>query len=169
MNLRWSLKALGLEALSNLLPQRKIRLHLPRSNCQAPKRLLSQGHGKRLGRANLQTVKPRQIKRKSSPNFKQAVTKPPSPAKQESDTSMTDSESEPSPSPVKKKKIKRHAKKKRRHVPSSDSETSEEDGNNARQRVTDHAALAKQVYENNVARYKSDVVYKSSFPYLQGA
>lgn len=48
-------------------------------------------------------------------------------------------------------------------------QSNEEDGNNARQRVTDHAALAKQVYENNVARYKSDVVYKSSFPYLQGA
>jgi len=97
------------------------------------------------------------------------VTKPPSPARHGSDTSMTDSESEPSPSPVKKKKIKRHTKKKRRHVPSSDSETSEEDAGDARQRVADHAALAKQVYENNVARYKSDVVYKALFPYLQGA
>ncbi len=80
---------------------------------------------------------------------------------------MTESESEPSPSPVKKKKSKRHAKKKRKHYTSSDSETSE-DPVDAKQRLADHAALAKQVYQNNLSRYKSDVVYKSLFPYLQG-
>ncbi len=92
----------------------------------------------------------------------------PSPVKQASDTEMTESESEPSPSPVKKKKTKRHAKKKRRHYTSSDSDTNEEDPNDAKQRLADHAALAKQVYQNNLSRYKSDVVYKSLFPYLQG-
>jgi len=69
---------------------------------------------------------------------------------------------------VKKKKTKRHAKKKRRHYTSSDSDTSEEDPADTKQRLADHAALAKQVYQNNLSRYKSDVVYKSLFPYLQG-
>ena len=81
---------------------------------------------------------------------------------------MSETESEPSPSPVKKKKTKRHAKKKRKHYSSSDSETSEDDPVDAKQRLADHAALAKQVYQNNLSRYKSDVVYKSLFPYLQG-
>jgi len=88
----------------------------------------------------------------------QAVTKPPSPTKEQSDESMTESESEASPSPVKKKKTKRHAKKKRRHMPSSESDTSEDDPVDAKQRLHDHAALAKQVYENNLSCYKSDVV-----------
>ena len=95
--------------------------------------------------------------------------KGPSPVKEATDEDMTESESEPSPSPVKKKKSKRHAKKKRKHYTSSDSETSEEDAVDAKQRLADHAALAKQVYQNNLTRYKSDVVYKSLFPYLQGA
>ncbi len=100
----------------------------------------------------------------------QAVTKPASPPKDQGDESMTESESSPSPSPVKQRKgKKRHAKKKRKYVPSSDSETSEGDADDVKTRVADHAALAKQVYENNLARYKSDVVYKSLFPYLQGA
>ena len=94
--------------------------------------------------------------------------KRPSPVKEGSDTEMTESESEPSPSPVKKKKSKRHAKKKRRHYTTSESDTSEEDPADAKQRLADHAALAKQVYQNNLSRYKSDVVYKSLFPYLQG-
>ncbi len=81
---------------------------------------------------------------------------------------MIESESEASPSPVKKKKSKRHAKKKRKHYTSSDSETSEDDPEDAKQRLAVHAALAKQVYQNNLSRYKSDVVYKSLFPYLQG-
>ncbi len=38
----------------------------------------------------------------------------------------------------------------------------------ARARVADHAAIAKQVYENNMARIKGEVVYKSLFPCLQG-
>jgi len=46
--------------------------------------------------------------------------------------------------------------------------TSEEDPADTKQRLADHAALAKQVYQNNLSRYKSDVVYKSLFPYLQG-
>lgn len=74
-------------------------------------------------------------------------------------------ESEPSPSPVKKKKTKRHIKKKRRHVTSSDSDTSEDDPIDAKQRLS----LAKAAYENNMNRYKSEVVYKSLFPYLRGA
>ncbi len=94
--------------------------------------------------------------------------KGPSPVKEAADEEMTESESEPSPSPVKKKKSKRHAKKKRKHYSSSDSETSEDDPADAKQRLADHAALAKEVYKNNLSRYKSDVVYKSLFPYLQG-
>ncbi len=94
--------------------------------------------------------------------------KGPSPVKEAADVEMTESESEPSPSPVKKKKSKRHAKKKRKHYSSSDSETSEDDPADAKQRLADHAALAKQVYQNNLSRYKSDVVYKSLFAYLQG-
>ncbi len=82
---------------------------------------------------------------------------------------MTESDSDPTPSPVKKKKrTKRFTKKKRKHYSSSDSETSEEDPSDARQRMADHAALAKHVYQNNLSRYKTDVVYKSLFPYLQG-
>ena len=101
----------------------------------------------------------------------QAVTKQASPAKDQSDTEMSDSESEPSPSPVKHKKgkkIKRFAKKKRKVETSSDSETSEDDPADARARTANQAALAKQVYENNTARTKGEVVYKSLFPYLQG-
>jgi len=99
----------------------------------------------------------------------QAVTKLVSPAKHDNDTAMSETESEATPSPVKKKKkTKRHAKKKRRHVTSSDSETSEDDPADAQQRIKDHAALARQVYENNLAKYKGEVVYKSLFPYLQG-
>ncbi len=89
--------------------------------------------------------------------------KGPSPVKEVVDEEMTDTESEPSPSPVKKKKAKRHAKKKRKHYSSSDSETSEDDPVDAKQRLADHAALAKQVYQNNLSRYKSDVD-KSLFP-----
>ena len=65
-----------------------------------------------------------------------------------------------------KKMTKRFAKKKRKKETSSDSETSEDDPAYAHARVADHAALAlaKQVYENNMARYKTDVVYKSLFP-----
>ena len=94
--------------------------------------------------------------------------KGPSPVKEADDQEMSETESEPSPSPVKKKKSKRHAKKKRKHYTSSDSETSDDDPVDAKQRLADHAALAKQVYQNNLSRYKSDVVYKSLFPYLQG-
>ena len=101
----------------------------------------------------------------------QAVTKPASPVK--SDTEMSETESEASPSPVKhrkgkKKMTKRFAKKKRKMETSSESDTSEDDPADARARIADHAALAKQVYETNMARYKSDVVYKSLFPYLNG-
>ena len=92
--------------------------------------------------------------------------KGPSPVKEAEDEDMTESESEPSPSPVKKKKSKRHAKKKRRHYTSSDSETSEDDPTDAKQRLAEHAALAKQVYKDNLTRIKSDVVYKPLFPYL---
>jgi len=59
-------------------------------------------------------------------------------------------------------------KKKRKHVSSSDSETSEDDPVDAQQRVKDHAALARQVFDNNMARIKGEVVCKSLFPYLQG-
>ena len=45
----------------------------------------------------------------------------------------------------------------------------EDDHADAKQRLADHAALAKQVYRNNLSPYNSDVVYKSLFPYLQGA
>ena len=93
--------------------------------------------------------------------------KGPSPVKETADEEMSETESEPSPSPVKKKKSKRHAKKKRKHYSSSDSETSEDDPVDAKQRLANHAALAKQVDQNNMSRYKSDVVYKSVFPYLQ--
>jgi hypothetical protein len=89
-----------------------------------------------------------------------------SPVKQAADEEMTESESEPSPSPVKKKKSKRHAKKKRKHYTTTDSDTSEDDPVDAKQRLADHAALAKQVYKDNLSRIKSDVVYKSLFPYL---
>ncbi len=93
----------------------------------------------------------------------------PSPVKETPDEEMTESESEESPSPVKKKKSKRHAKKKRKHYISSDSDTSEDDPVDAKQRLAEHAALAKQVYKDNLSRYKSDVVYKSLFPYLNGS
>jgi len=109
-----------------------------------------------------------QAKAEQEKEFAKFQAGPPSPVKQASDTEMTESESEPSSSPVKKKKTKRHAKKKRRHYTSSDSDTSEEDPADTKQRLADHAALAKQVYQNNLSRYKSDVVYKSLFPYLQG-
>lgn len=81
---------------------------------------------------------------------------------------MSEFESEGSPSPVKAKK-KRHVKKKRRHVTPSNSETSEDKPMDAEQRVRDHAALDKAVYEQNLNRYKGEIVYKSLFPYLQGA
>ena len=109
-----------------------------------------------------------QAKAEQEKEFAKFQAKPSSPVKQ-ADEDMAESESEDSPSPVKKKKSKRHAKKKRRHYTSSDSETSDDDDNNAAQRHADHAALAKQVYANNLARYKSDVVYKWLFPYLQGS
>jgi hypothetical protein len=96
----------------------------------------------------------------------QAVTKAASPTKQASDTEMSETKSEASPSPVKHRKgKKKHVKKKRN---SSDSETSEDDPIDAQQRVKDHAALARQVFDNNMARIKGEVVYKSLFPYLQG-
>ena len=104
-----------------------------------------------------------QAKAEQEKEFAKFQAKPSSPVKQ-ADEDMAESESEDSPSPVKKKKSKRHAKKKRRHYTSS-----EEDDDKAAQRHADHAALAKQVYANNLARYKSDVVYKSLFPYLQGS
>ncbi len=88
--------------------------------------------------------------------------------KEDSDAIMSKSESEPNPMPVKKKKPKRHAKKKRRHVTSSDTDTSEDDPADAKARVADHATLARHVYENSLARYKGEVVYKSLFPYLNG-
>ncbi len=72
----------------------------------------------------------------------QAVTKQASPAKDQSDTEMSDTKSEPSPSPVKHKKgkkIKRFAKKKRK-VETSDSETSKDDPANAGARTANQAA-----------------------------
>ncbi len=102
---------------------------------------------------------------------KEVTDKPVSPVKDGDDDSMDDSQSSRSPSPVKHKKgkrTKRHMKKERRHVTSSDSESSEEDPADAKARVADHAALARQVYENNMQRIKGEVVYKSLFPYLQG-
>ncbi len=102
---------------------------------------------------------------------KEVATKPVSPVKDGDDDSMDDSQSSPSPSPVKHKKgqrTKRHMKKKRRHETSSNSESSEEDAADAKARVADHTALARQVYENSMQRIKGEVVYKSLFPYLQG-
>ncbi len=63
------------------------------------------------------------------------------------------------------KKKKKHAKKKRKQYSSSDSEASEDDPVDAKQHAADHVALilpilAKSVYENNLARYKGEVVYK---------
>lgn len=99
--------------------------------------------------------------------FQEKTTKPASPVRQASDTEMSETDSEPSPIPVPKKK-KKHPKKKRKQASSSDSETSEDDPVDAKQRAADHAALAKSVYENHLARYKGEVVYKSLFPYLNG-
>ena len=78
--------------------------------------------------------------------YHQAVTKQASPAKDQSDTEMSDSESEPSPSPVKHKKgkkNKRFAKKKRKVETSSDSETSEDDPVDARARTANQAWQSK--------------------------
>ncbi len=100
----------------------------------------------------------------------QQASKPESPNKHNTtDDSMTEAEESPSPSPVKKKKMtKRLVKKKRKHYTSSDSDTSEDEPSDARHHAADHAALAKAAYEQNMARYKTDVVYKSLFPYLNG-
>jgi hypothetical protein len=104
--------------------------------------------------------------------FVKFQAKPASPSKNHSDTAMSETESESSPSPVKHRKgkrkvIKKVHKKKRKVETSGDSETSEDDPADAQQRVKDHAALARQVYDN-MARIKGEVVYKSLFPYLQG-
>ena len=75
---------------------------------------------------------------------------------------MTDS-SAPTPgiSLVKKKKGKKHrAKKKRRHASVSSEEETSDDEEYAKARVKDHA------YEQNLARYQTDVIYKNLFPYL---
>lgn len=145
-----------------------------------PKKQLSSAQKASLARAREKARQSKLAKSQAKADQKkefvkfQAVTKPASPAKDQSDTSMSETESEPSPSPVmhkkgKKKMTKRFAKKKSKVEASSDSETSEDDPADARARVADHAAkLAKQVYENNMARYKTDVVYKSLFPYLNG-
>ena len=99
-----------------------------------------------------------QAKAEQEKEFAKFQAKPSSPVKQD-DEDMADSQSENSPSPVKKKKTKRHANKKRRHYTSSESETSEEDPSDEKQRIADHATLAKQVYQNNLARYKGEIVY----------
>ena len=137
----------------------------------APKKQLSSAQKASLARARekareskLAKSQAKAVQEKEFAKFQ----KGPSPVKEASDTEMTESDSEASPSPVKKKKTKRHAKKKRKHYTSSDSDTSEDDPADAKQRLADHAALAKQVYQNNLSKYKSDVVYKSLFPYLQG-
>jgi len=147
----------------------------PEKEAAAPvKKQLSSAQKSSLARAREKARQSKlaksQAKAEQEQEFARFQAGPSSPVKQASDTDMTESDSEPSPSPVRKKKrTKRFAKKKRKHYTSSDSETSEDDPADAKQRLADHAALAKQVYQNNLSRYKSDVVYKSLFPYLQGA
>lgn len=70
------------------------------------------------------------------------------------------------PSPVKKRKGKKHrVKKKTRHASdSSDEETGDEEF--TKTRMKEHAELAKAAYQKYLARVKSDIVYKSMFPYL---
>ena len=160
----WIRQALGWVARCNPSVQKSQIYHLPRSSCPAPRRHHWQGQERRPDRES----SPSQAKAEQEKEFAK-FKKGPSPVKQASDIEMTDSESELSPSLVKKKKSKRHAKKKRRHYSSTDSETSEDDPADAKQRLADHAALAKQVYKDNLSRYKSDVVYKSLFPYLKGS
>jgi len=71
------------------------------------------------------------------------------------------------PSPVKKRKGKKHrVKKKRRHASDSSDEETSDDEEFTKTRMKEHAELAKAAYQNNLARVKSDIVYKSMFPYL---
>ena len=67
-----------------------------------------------------------------------------------------------------KKGKKKRAKKKRRYVTSSDSETSSEEEQSVKARLKDcHLAdLARAAYQNNIDRVRSDIVYKSIFPFL---
>lgn len=45
-------------------------------------------------------------------------------------------------------------------------DTSEEEDQDARARLKDHANFARAAYQNNIDRVRSDIVYKSNFPFF---
>lgn len=86
----------------------------------------------------------------------------------ESDEEMlTSSEEEPTPppSPVKPKKNNKKPAKRQRVEQSTDDDSS---GDEMQQKQADanHASLTRAAYEQQLAQYKSDVIYKQLFPYL---
>ena len=85
-----------------------------------------------------------------------------------SSDSEEESEATPPPSPVKPKRKngKKHLKKKRKQQESSIEESSEEDDANVQARARDYNQLAKAAFDSNMARYKTDVLYRNLFPYL---
>ncbi|KAI9789633.1 MAG: hypothetical protein M1835_001527 [Candelina submexicana] len=85
-----------------------------------------------------------------------------------SDEEESDDESQPTPppSPIKKKKGKKHVKKKRKQEESSTEESSDEDAADVQRRVLDYNQLARAAYDSQLARAKTDVIYRQMFGYL---
>lgn len=78
-----------------------------------------------------------------------------------------ESEPTPPPSPVKKKKSKKQPlKKKLRQETSTDEDTSDEKPLDLHARARDYNNLAKAAYESQMARAKTDLMYRSMFPYI---
>jgi len=82
---------------------------------------------------------------------------------------MTDSSEEqatPSPSPIKpKRKGKKQIKRARVESPVSKSSSDDED-DRVKRADANHASLTRAAYEQQLAQYKSDIIYKQLFPYL---
>ena len=85
----------------------------------------------------------------------------------EEEESEEESEPTPPPSPVKKKKGKKQLhKKKRKTVTSDEEESNEEDPVDVHARMRDYNNLAKAAYDSQMARAKTDLIYRSMFPYI---
>lgn len=84
---------------------------------------------------------------------------------QSDDDMQSSEEEEPSPPPKHKKGKKHRMVKKQRKYDSTSSE-SEDDPVDAAQRAKQHVDLAKAAYQNNMSRYRNDIMYKSIFPWL---
>ena len=67
---------------------------------------------------------------------------------------------------MKQKKKKRSKKKRKKYVTSSVSDTSDEDEQDVKARLKDHANLARAAYQSSIDKVCNDIVWKNIFPYL---